>query len=109
MWIKAIKAGNYNTWLTITPTIVRQHFPESNKTKQGHMKRQRQGVRSTRVQEETEQNVPAILKAKDVYIKIHIITETMHTDQMGQFPATSSKGNQYVMVLVEVDGNFIDP
>ena len=34
--------------------------------------------------------------------------ETMHSDQTGRFPATSSKGNQYVMVLVEVDGNFID-
>jgi hypothetical protein len=72
------------------------------------MKRQRQGIRSTRVREEIEQNVAAILKAKDVYIKIHNITETMHTDQTGRFLATSSKGNQYVMVLVEVDGNFID-
>ena len=108
MWIKAIKAGNYNTWPTITPTIIRRHFPESDKTKQGHMKRQRQGIRSTRVREEIEQNVAAILKAKDVYIKIHNITETMHTDQTGRFLATSSKGNQYVMVLVEVDGNFID-
>jgi hypothetical protein len=24
------------------------------------------------------------------------------------FPATSSRGNQYIMVLVEVDGNYID-
>jgi hypothetical protein len=28
-WIKAIKAGNYNTWPTITPATVRRHFPES--------------------------------------------------------------------------------
>ena len=49
-WIKAIKAGNFNTWPTITPSIVRRHFPESDKTQQGHMKRQQQGVRSTRVQ-----------------------------------------------------------
>jgi hypothetical protein len=53
-------------------------------------------------------NVPAIPKAKDVYIKVHNATKTMHTDQTGQFPATSSKGDQYIMVLVEVDGNFID-
>ncbi len=31
-----------------------------------------------------------------------------HTDQPGRFPATSSNGNQYIMVLVEVDGNYID-
>ena len=29
-------------------------------------------------------------------------------DRTGRFPATSSKGNQYATVLVEVDGNFID-
>jgi hypothetical protein len=32
----------------------------------------------------------------------------MHSNQTGCFPATSSKGNQYIMVLVEVDGNYID-
>ena len=32
----------------------------------------------------------------------------MHSDQTGRFPATSSSGNQYIMVLVEVDGNYID-
>ncbi len=44
----------------------------------------------------------------DVYIKIHSVTETMYTDQTGRFPATSTRGNQYIMVLVEVDGNYID-
>ncbi len=37
-WIKAIKAGNYNTWPNLTPSIVRRHFPESDETQQGHMK-----------------------------------------------------------------------
>jgi hypothetical protein len=32
----------------------------------------------------------------------------MHTDQPGQFPATLSSGNQYIMVLVEVDRNYIN-
>ncbi len=32
----------------------------------------------------------------------------MHSNQTGHFPATSSKGNQYIMVLVEVEGNNID-
>jgi hypothetical protein len=30
-WIKAIKGGNFNTWPTITPSIVRHYFPESDK------------------------------------------------------------------------------
>ena len=36
-WIKAIKAGNSNTWLTITPSTVQRHFPESDKTQKGHV------------------------------------------------------------------------
>ena len=109
-WIKAIKAGNYNTWPTISPEIVRRHFPESSETQKGHMKKQRQGVRSTRVLIETKQetNTHTEPKMKDIYIKIHNATETMHSDQTGRFPATSSKGNKYIMVLVEVDGNYID-
>ena len=38
-WTKAIKAGKYNTWPTITPTVVCHHFPESDETQKGHMKR----------------------------------------------------------------------
>jgi hypothetical protein len=32
----------------------------------------------------------------------------MYTDQTGPFPATSSNGTKYIMVLVEIDDNFID-
>jgi hypothetical protein len=107
-WTKAIKAGNFNTWPTITPTTVQCHFPESDETQKGHMKKQCQGTRSTRVQDKMEPNVPALPKMKDIYIKIHNATKTMHSNQTGRFPATSSRGNKYIMVLVEVNGNFID-
>jgi hypothetical protein len=63
-WIKAIKAGNFITWLILTLNTVRRHFPESDETQKGHMKQQCQGVRSTRVQEDTEPNVPAIPKKR---------------------------------------------
>jgi hypothetical protein len=85
------------------------------------MKCQRQGVRLTRTlqtiteddKEHTTPNsgespAPKPKKMQDMYIKIHNASETMHTDQPGQFPATSSNGNQYIMVLVEVDGNYIN-
>ena len=45
---------------------------------------------------------------KDLYIKIHNASDTMHTDQSVHFPATSSAGNKYIMTLVKVDGNYID-
>ena len=84
------------------------------------MKRQHQGVRSTKtlhtIQDEDEEttdnhNIPSApkpKKMKDTFIKIHSASETMFTDQPGRFPATLSSGHQYIMVLVEVDGNYID-
>jgi hypothetical protein len=51
---------------------------------------------------------PKAKKMKDIYIKIHNASVTMHTDQTGCFPATSSAGNKYIMTLVEVNGNYID-
>ena len=36
------------------------------------------------------------------------ITSWKPCTQTNHFPATSSRGNQYIMVLVEVDGNYID-
>jgi hypothetical protein len=41
-----------------------------------------------------ESTAPKPRKMRDMYIKIHNASETMHTDQPGQFPATSSNGNQ---------------
>ena len=58
--------------------------------------------------EDSETNLPNIPKVKDIYIKVHNTTKIIHTNQTGRFPAISSKGNQYIMILVEVDGNFID-
>ena len=73
MCIKAIKAGNHNTWPTITPAAVRCHFPESDETQQGHMKKQCQGVQSTRIQDEKENKVPASPKMNDIYIYTIIV------------------------------------
>ena len=113
-WLTAIEAGNYITWPGLTPAAVRKHFPDSDEMQKGHMKKQRQGVRSTRIKEEPKENEAHNIttspskKLRDVYIKIHNAGETKHSDQTGRFPATSSRGNQYIMVLVEVDGNYID-
>jgi hypothetical protein len=111
-WINAINAGSYNTWPGLSARAVRCHFPESDETQKGHMKKQRQNVRSTKIKVENENTSkkPPIREKKmhNVYIKINNASNTMHSDQMGRFPATSSSGNQYIMVLVEVDGNYIN-
>ena len=112
-WVDAIKAGNYTTWPGLNVKVVNRYFPESDETQKGHMKKQRQNIRSTKVKEiinQEEDATPKSSKKKehDVYIRIFNVEETIHTDQTGCFPANSSSGNKYIMVLVEIDGNYID-
>jgi hypothetical protein len=47
-------------------------------------------------------------KMQDMFIQIPNANNTAHSDQTGRFPVTSCSGNKYIMVLVEVDGNFVD-
>ncbi len=51
-WTDAINAGKYNTWPGLTATAVRRHFPELDETQKGHMKKQRQNVRSAKIKVE---------------------------------------------------------
>jgi hypothetical protein len=46
-------------------------------------------------------------KMRDIFIKMYN-TSVMQRNQTDCFPATSSKSNQYIMVVVEVDGNYIN-
>ena len=113
-WLKAINAGFYATWPLLTAKAVRKHFPEHTETDKGHMKRVKSGVRSTKVQVEhpeiqAKEAELAQLRRKhrDILVKVHDIEEMIYTDQTGAFPVTSSQGHKYIMVLYEVDGNYI--
>ena len=46
-------------------------------------------------------------KREDIMIKVYNCTESVFTDQTGQFPVTSNRGNKYIMVLCEIDSNQI--
>jgi hypothetical protein len=79
------------------------------------MKRVKSGVRSTKEQVQEHPEVEAALsnladlrrKHRDIYVKIEEAGEMIYSDQMGRFPVTSSGGHKYIMVLVEIDSNFI--
>ena len=54
----AVRAGNYNTWPMLTVKAIQKYYPETDETPKGHMKTQRQRLRSTKVkikQEETQE------------------------------------------------------
>ena len=108
-WLKAIKAGNYKTWPGITAENINKHFPDSVETLKGHMKKQRQNVRSTKqvVPTQDEELTRATTK-QNIIVKVINAEETIYTDQTGKFPVQSSRGHTSLMVYYDVDANCID-
>ena len=110
-WVNAINTGNYTIWLGLTAKSVRKHFPELDKSQKGHMKRQQQGVHLIRTlltptMEDDKQVAPTSKTSPAP--KPKKMQDLYNTNQPGQNPATSSCGNQYIILLVKVDGNYID-
>jgi hypothetical protein len=106
-WLKAICKGNYISLPLINVKNVAKYFPESEETQKGHMRGQRQGVRSTKVADPTK-DVPTNIphqKKNDILITEHEVKSLMYADQTGLFLAVSSLGNKYVMILHHVDSN----
>jgi hypothetical protein len=112
-WLKAIKKGNYNSWLLIDTKKVRKYFPESEKTQFGHMSRQCQGVRSSCTRHPTVADTPDKLleKKNDIFVHIYELNEnnqltgTLYANQTGDFPHVSSCGNRSIMLIHHVDSN----
>ena len=53
-WLNAIRKGNFLTWPLVNVKNVNKYFPESEETQKGHMRGQRQGVRSTKKRTEAQ-------------------------------------------------------
>ncbi len=77
------------------------------------MKKQRQIVRSTKIrvlgQEEEHIKLDRMLKIQNIMVEVIHARTTMYTNQTGCFPVQSSRGNRLIMVLYNIDGNYIDP
>ena len=106
--LEAVRRGFLTTFPDLTTENVNNLYPESVETQKGHMRQSKQGVRSTKIVDE-EFKPPPGTKQKDVYLRVFDATKrSMYSDQMGRFPITSHKGSKYMMVAVELDGNYID-
>ena len=110
-WLKAVKAGNYIGWPLLTEQNVKKYYPETTETSKGHLNQTRKNVRSTKTQHPLEiaQNIASMKgkKQQDIFVKTYEVRETIFSDQTGQFPTRSQRGNKYIMVLVEIDSNAI--
>eukprot|EP00804_Cyclotella_cryptica_P006238 CCRYP_010107-RA/>CCRYP_010107-RA protein AED:0.28 eAED:0.28 QI:0/-1/0/1/-1/1/1/0/563 len=110
-WMAAIRRGNYDTWPLVTVANVHKHFPQSEETQQGHMRSQRQGVRSTKTTRHAPPTIPAhtapSLPHHNIFVKTYDTRDTVYSDQTGQFPHVSSRGYRYQMILYHTDSNSI--
>ena len=112
-WIAAVKAGNFSSWPGLTEQAIKRHFPESNETQCGHLKKQRQHVRSTKQTHPNQRikNTPHTEPTPEhgvIHVVIFNSNNTVYTDQTGKFPITSNRGNKYIMIMYEVGSNCID-
>ena len=120
-WTKSIRKGNYPTWPLLTIRNVNKFFLKSEETQKGHMRNQRQGVRSTKKKAEIspltgssdsaaqipkeDKEAPAIEEKKDIFIATYKPREMVFTNQTRKFPHASSRGNNYQMVVHEIEGD----
>jgi hypothetical protein len=89
---------------------VEKYLSKSTSTAKGHLNQQRQNARTTKIKDaetiDTEPDPDQGLKTQYVYAAT-IDAGQIYTDQTGRFPAVSSKGNKYIMVLYDYDSNAI--
>jgi hypothetical protein len=107
-FVKAIKAGNFTTWPTLTPEHVNKYLEKSEATIKGHLNQTRKNVRSTKpkkkpdAREETQYYEPHITERMNVvYAAIHDIDGHTFTDLTGRFQKTSSRGYKYILVIYD--------
>ena len=113
-WVKAIRNGHYSSWIGLTAKAADKHFPQSDETWQGHGRKTKSGLRSTKMALNDEQKHHPITKKRPekviyqaTYDLHNDLERKMYTDQTGRFPVRSFRGMQYIMVLYEVDSNAI--
>jgi hypothetical protein len=124
--IKAIQNNHFTTWPGITTANTQQHLPKAMATTLGHLDQERKNLRSTKpvlippshqpepISDDTEflPSPPILdgLATNYAYASIEPLperTDSITTDQTGQFPVLSSTGMRYVLVLYDYDSNAI--
>ncbi len=111
-WVKAIKNGHYVSWPGLTAKAVGKHFPESAETQKGHMKKQRQNVRSTKqkiaVEDKADVELTRTIAKQNILVKVVNAHDAVYSDQTGRLPVQSNRGNRLLMVYYDVNANYID-
>ena len=105
-WMAAIENNHCSAWPGLTPESMRKHLPKSHITPKGHMRQQRQGIRSTKNAAPGKPNKKLESKTNETCVRVHAKQE-IAIDLTGRLPVKSSRGHQHVMVLCDCDTNAI--
>ncbi len=121
-WIEAIKNRQYASWPGLTVKAAAIYFPESEETMKVHGRKTKSGLRSTKTplkSDDVNDDIETAsihfphppTKQKKLVLRIFDLSnkaqQLMYTNQTGKFPKKLSKGNHYIMVLIEIDSNAI--
>jgi hypothetical protein len=121
-WLKAIKDKQYVFWPGLMANAVDKHYLESVETHKGNSRKTCSGLRSTKTtttsnndnndDESHATHCPRpTTKQKTIFFKVYNLEDKtkpkMYTDLTGRLPKKSSRGHQYIMVLIEMDSNAI--
>ena len=91
-----------------------KNLPASIQTAKGHIRKEQQGMRFTKISLSSGENIDKVLiqnesdKSHNCLLTLFSKPEgTSYSDLTGRYPYKSSRGNQYLMVLYDHDTNAI--
>ena len=113
--LKAVKKGYFRGWPGLNAQAIQRHIHNEEATLKGHMNQTRQGIRSTKRNNqqfdedsmELPQQEPTNERTHFVICAIEEMEGRISTDQTGFFPRTSARGMKYVMIFYIYDANYI--
>ena len=120
-WIKAINNNHFKSWPNLTAKNVNKHLETTIHTLRGHMAQTRKNKgkqKKTKIKTEKEKETtkdiekdsfpnPSKQQTNFCFTKIIDITGFTAMDLAGKFPITSSRGNKYIFLWYDYDGNSI--
>ncbi|KAL7529464.1 hypothetical protein ACHAXR_002975, partial [Thalassiosira sp. AJA248-18] len=115
-WCKAIDAGYFRGWPSLTSKRVRKFIKIVSETEMGHMDQRKVGIRCTKSEETDPDSIGRrqevegrLYSDQTVEPAFDLLPSTgrLYSDQTGRFPITSSRGNCYVIIFYAADGNYI--
>ena len=111
--LKAVHNNQFVTWPGLTVKAVEKYLPDSSPaTDKGHMKRQKQGIRSTKekimtalntIETTQDINPPMEKETQNQIFVYHAILEpkagTIYVDYTGNFPIRSMEGKTAIFIF----------